>query len=286
MHNKPKYLKKYLKNRLINHVPSEASNIFLFALRRGGSTLLAEAIAGEPGVCFFNEPLACFKEHKEYEERITWLPLLPDSQFFDLSSNHQQKLEIYIKNLLMGNLLQLSNSTKPKFFLKTNRVLMKILNAPFLVDWFSNIQPCQIIFLSRHPASQTLSVLRNKWSWSAVTYFSNVEFMSKYFTSYQISFGQSILSEATEWEKGILNWIIETYFPLYLTKSEVFHVTYEELVLNNLKIMSNIRNYLKLNRHLSNICKTFDKPSSSSIMSDNLSIQMLEKGNRNFLINK
>ena len=33
-----------------------------------------------------------FRGHQEYETRIKWLPLLPDSQFFDLSQE-QERLE-------------------------------------------------------------------------------------------------------------------------------------------------------------------------------------------------
>ena len=281
-------MKKYLRNlkrRLIVNRQGKAANIFLFATRRGGSTFLAEVLASEPGIWFANEPLGCFEALSGYKERIKWLPLLPDSQFFDLLPNQERQLQEYINNLLVGGCPLLGSSSRPKFPLIADRVLLKILNAPFLIDWFCNIKNSQVLFLSRHPAAQTLSVLRNKWPMSAYTYFAKPKFLSHYFTPEKIEFGQRILAEGTDWEKGILNWIMDTYVPLYLSSEKILRITYEELTLIPETVLEFLCKFLNLKDYKS-ICSRIKKPSGSSHLSTESTRRLITQGTRFGLISQ
>ena len=274
-----------LKQQSIFYRPGTESNIFLFAQRRGGSTILAQAIASESGIWFANEPLACFRGHQEYQTRIKWLPLLPDSQFFDLSQEQERQLERYLEALLTLNLRQVGKCFRPKFPLTANRVLLKVLNAPFLIDWFAQRQPCQVLFMPRHPAAQVFSVLSTQWKFSLATYFAKPEFLAQYFTAAQIQLGEKMIKEGNSWQQGIVTWILEVYFPLYLAKQKILRLTYEELTLDPVTVLNRISQELNL-KQTDKIIDRMKRPSWSSIISTESSRQLVQKGDRNGIIRK
>lgn len=276
---------KKLKCQLYFFKKTDKSTIFIFAARRGGSTFLAQTIGTESGVWCSNEPLACFENRWQYEERMEWLPKLLNSQFFDLSAEQEKQVKKYIDALINGGIKHFGSCENPKFPLIVDRVLMKILNAPFLVDWFGQFQPSQVLFLTRHPAGQTISVLRNKWGNSAYTYFAKPEFLARYFSTEQIEFGQLILAEKSEWEKGILNWIIENYYGIYVANDQVLRITYEELTLNPEKTLSYLCEYLNLKEYQKLYAKS-QLPSGSSKLSDSSTINLINNRNAQSLLEK
>ena len=274
-----------LKKQCIFYRSGTEPNIFLFAQRRGGSTILAQAIGSESGIWFANEPLACFKGHYEYYTRIKWLPLLPDSQFFDLSQEHQRQLDHYLEQLLTLKLRQVGRCLRPKFPLTANRVLLKVLNAPFLIDWFAQRQPCQILFLSRHPAAQVFSIFNTSWKFCLETYFAKPEFLAQHFNATQMQLGEKITREGNRWQQGIITWILEVYFPLYLAKQKILRLTYEELIIDPTTVVNRVSQELNL-KHTDKIIETLSLPSWSSRMSTEYSRQLVEQGDRSGIIRK
>ena len=139
-----------------------------------------------------------------------------------------------------------------------------MLNAPFLIDWFAQRQPCQVLFMSRHPAAQVFSVLSTQWSFCLATYFAKPEFLAQYFTAAQIQLGEKIIKEGNDWQQGIIAWILEVYFPLYLAKQKILRLTYEELTLDPVTVLNRVSQELNL-KQTDKIIERMKLPSWSSM---------------------
>ena len=218
------------KKWMIRYCQGSRANIAFAGIRRGGSSLLADLIASQRGIWFANEPFAVFPGHSSERYASRYLPRLPHSQFFGLDSEHDIAVRRYMA-LLNRGAIPIGTCRRTKFPLRADRVCLKILNAPFLTDDFVRRDGMIAIFLVRHPAAQALSVLRLGWGFSAEAYFERPDFLRLYLTDEQIEFGSLVLRNGTDWEKAILNWVVETLFPLKHARELSLCLTYEELVL-------------------------------------------------------
>lgn len=272
-----------LKRKALRYKQGEHPNICVLGIRRGGSTLLADMLAAQPGVWFANEPFAVFKTHLNAHARLErWLPELKHSQFFGLTDEQAEQVDRYIERLNRGE-IPIGTARRTKFPLTADRACIKVLNTPFLADRFADRHGMQSVFLTRHPAAQALSILRQKWGYSAEAYFDKPGFLAGYMTGEQVALGQRLLAEGSDWEKAILNWWVENLYPLRHATLLSDVVTYEELT-------------VKPEQWVARLCKTLgltdpdamlalaNKPSNSSNMSTGDTVKQITGSDRMGLI--
>lgn len=278
-----KNLARSLKRKALRYRQGPKPNICVLGIRRGGSTLLADMIAAQPGVWFANEPFAVFKNHMNAGARLhRWLPELRHSQFFDLSAEQIDQVDRYIA-LLNNGAIPIGTARVPRFPLHADRACIKVLNAPFLADRFAEQHQMLSVFLTRHPAAQALSIIRQKWGYSAEAYFEKPDFLAGYMTGEQIELGQRILADGTDWEKAIVNWWVENLYPLRHAKTLTHVLTYEELT-------------LKIEQWVDTLCKSLQldyprpmltvagRPSNSSNMSTGDTVKQIADSDRMALV--
>ena len=243
------------------------SGIAIVSTRRSGSTLLADVIAANRGIWFANEPFAVFPEHPEFELKSRLLPPKEHSQFFQLSGDELERFETYTNGLLSAAYPQLGTCRRVKFPLLADRVCLKILNAPWMLDWFLAVPNCSTLFLIRHPGAQASSVLRQGWEFAVEAYFRSDEALQLYFNNEQIDLGNKVLRRGDPWEVAILDWIVLNTPGIRCQNPSLQFVYYEELVTNPLEFSEKVLNKGLDLCELRRMNSMFDVPSNSSMMS-------------------
>lgn len=278
-----KNLARALKRKALRYKQGPRPNLCVLGIRRGGSTLLADMIAAQPGIWFANEPFAVFKKHQNAGAQLgRWLPELKHSQFFDLTDEQTAQVDRYV-DLLQRGAIPIGTARHPRFPLTADRCCIKVLNTPFLADRFAQWHGMQSVFLTRHPAAQALSILRQGWGYSAEAYFEKPEFLAEYLTGEQIDLGQRILSNASDWEKAILNWWIENLYPLKHATTLKHVLTYEELTLMPEAWIDTLCDSLQLDDP-AGMLGLANRPSNSSNMSTGDTVKQIAGSNRMGLV--
>ena len=272
-----------LKRKLFVYHQGPRPNIALFAIRRGGSTFLADGIWDEPGMFGVNEPFAGFPGHSIFADRIRkLLPEKPHHQLFELSPDELAQVWAYVQGLCSG-LYRFGTCRRLRVPGFANRTMLKILNAPCLIDWFADTLQMDTVFLCRHPAPQALSVLRQGWGFSAEAYFDSDAFCNKYLTTKQIDLGRSILLGNDAWRKAILNWVIETLLPFRTKSANVLTLTYEELALCTRQTFEIVAHRLGLTT-TERYAQFAAHPSGSSALSTEETKQRIKSGDTRYLL--
>ena len=281
-----KNLARSLKRKALRYRQGDRPNLCVLGIRRGGSTLLADMLAAQPGIWFANEPFAVFDTHINASAKLDrWLPRLKHSQFFDLTDEQTAQVDRYI-TLLQQGAIPIGTARRPHPMLTADRCCIKVLNTPFLADVFAAKHNMQSVFLTRHPAAQALSILRQKWGSSAEAYFDKPDFLAQFMTSEQIELGQRILANKNpegDWEKAILNWWIENLYPLRHAKSFTHVITYEELTLKPELWIETLCESLKLDAPDAMLAVA-NKPSNSSNMSTGDTVKHIAGADRMGLV--
>lgn len=182
--------------------------IIVFALRRGGSTMVSDAIALNRGVWFANEPFAVLPPHPGYELKQRILPPREHTQFFALTPPEQEKVTRYIQGLLAAEFRELGSCSNTKPLLRADRVCLKILNAPWMVSHFADTTDAQILPVLRHPAAQALSVIRQKWGFAVEAYYHARGQIEGAFSQAQWDCMDRVLSGQDAWKIAVLDYAV------------------------------------------------------------------------------
>jgi len=272
-----------VKARAIRRNISE-TGIVIISARRSGSTLLADVIAANRGIWIADEPFAVFSQHQAFELKRQLLPPREHSQYFQLSNDELVRFEEYANGLLDARYPALGTSRRVKFPLIADRVCLKILNAPWMLDWFLAKPRCSTIFLIRHPGAQASSVLRQGWAFAVEAYFRNEEALRLYFNDEQIEFGRDVLRRGNPWEVAILDWIVINTPGIRCKNPLLRFVCYEELATNPADFAENVL-YKDLGLcELERMKSMFDLPSNSSMMSTQHTRRAIEEGDKATLV--
>lgn len=258
--------------------------IIILASRRGGSTVLADVIASNRGVWFANEPFAVFPSHPDLALKQRLLPYREHSQYFDLEGHELEQFRNYVSGLLRAEYSSLGRCRRVKFPFHTNRVCLKILNAPWMLNWFLDNAKGDVIFLTRHPAAQALSVNRQEWDYGVRAYFSRPHALAKVFSSDQIAFGLDILNRNNKWEVAILDWIMTTHHGRASKDPRLIKVAYEHMVVNPTSFCEDILcRRLKLSE-LERMKARFGVPSNSSSLTTQSTLDAIAAGDKEKLL--
>lgn len=216
------------------HHPGAKPDIYVFATRRGGSTWLMELLAAEPGARYVNEPLGPWFGSSAQIMRMPKSFLHGHPVHFE-SEDEEARFREYFELVLSGR----ATVNAPWWFwrrgytFRSDRLIVKILEAKALIGWFATNFPGQVVVFTRHPIPQALSCIRNGWDISALAYLDNWWFQEEHLGPELTAYGRSIMRSGSPLERFVLNWALENYVPLKLIADhpEWMFVSYEECVM-------------------------------------------------------
>lgn len=260
----PRGLAHQAKSRLLRF-DKGAPPIAIFGLRRGGTTMVAETVAANQGVWFANEPFAVLPAHSSYEFKRAHLPEREHSQFFDLDPEEEARFKAYSEGLLSAKHRSLGSCRRPKFFLTADRVCLKILNAPWMINWFEENTDAHILPLLRHPGAQAISVLRRNWGFGVEAYARRMDRIGGQFTPDQKHLIEEIIRSGERWRIAILDYAVCSKIIFQSHRDQV--VRYEDVVAEPERFVDEvlIGRYGLSERQ--RMLETMAKPSGSSMMS-------------------
>ncbi|MAM69586.1 MAG: hypothetical protein CMP91_00390 [Gammaproteobacteria bacterium] len=278
-----KLLKRLLNENLNYHKQGVLPNIAIFSSRRSGSTLLMQMIATNRKTKFIDQPFSLFSSDSY---QLQWLPIFNDGQFIELNDEQEEMVLKYI-HLINNGLLHINESWR--FYHQdhsfiSNRIVYKITDAHCLINWLFNYFKFQTIILTRHPISQSLSVLRNNWNNRAYGFLSNDFYSSNYLTKASYKAAQNIYNNGDDISKHVLGWCLEN-LPLIkeINNANYSFISYEELICESSSVISDLSDKYKLN-NIYAMKKKLDHPSKSmKNLSNSKTIEMVRKKNSEFL---
>ena len=218
-----------IKSRLIRFRPAQPPVVLLGA-RRGGTTMAAGAMANQPGVWFADEPFAVYPNRSRYALRARMLPQAMHSQFFDLGGSDLDAFETYARALLAARLPGIGTARFTKPLLRADRVALKVLNAPWMAEWFRDRTDAWPLVLLRHPGAQAVSVLRQNWGFGLEAYLARPESLEARFTAAQIDAVRAAWDSEDRWRIAVADWIVMTAPLRALRGPRVLQTRYEGIV--------------------------------------------------------
>ena len=273
---------RYLAN---NHRPGPKRDIMLFATRRGGSTWLMEVIAANRGVKPLDQPLSIMTDNLTAAQ-FRRLPKFEAGELVHLVGAEERRVEDVVSRLLSGELTFNAPTIfwRPGFHLRTDRIVLKIVAAKALIDWFDRRFDLDIVYLTRHPIAQSLSCIRNGWTLTTSAYLQNPWFVEHHLGE-QLGMCHDVAANGSPLEQFTLNWALENLVPLRLLpeRPSWLHVSYEECVLEPDATLERTAAALQLDdvRAMRRIMR---KPSWSSGISTPETRRRIEAGDLGFMI--
>lgn len=192
-----------------------------------------EVIAANHGVRYIDQPFALFRAAPGHLAQL----LIPDrSKFLTLDPEEELRVRRFVEGLLDGS-VQVNAPWAPwrrTFHWRTDRVVLKIVSAKTLIDWFDRTFDLRIVYSTRHPIPASLSVLRNGWELSAPPYLRNPHFIEAHLTDAQLALGHDVLRSGAPLEQHVLGWTLENLVPLRLLPERPLwlFVSYEQAMLD------------------------------------------------------
>lgn len=268
-------------------------DIYIFTIVRAGSTWLTEIINSQPGIKTVSEPLST--NNKDQISVLTkyFGSMFLEERYISLTDREKELMVKYFSDLSLGKTLRSLYwrdlfSRSHSFF--TNRTLFKTHKISSLLLFFDDKFDIDIIYLIRHPISNSISRIRKGWN-HYIKHYLDDEYFRGLLDGNLINFIEKINMEGTILEKFVASWCLENWvFLRTLQKQEVFKnnitlVTYEELVLQPEKVIKKL--YLNLNlTELHRMFKHVNIPSHGIIHSTKQTKENIIAGNRDYLLNR
>lgn len=213
--------------------PSGKPHVFIFATRRGGSTLIRDLIYSQPGFNYIAQPFNVW----QYHPYTHYLPELGLGQYTCLSASEKSILKDYLDKLLSREYILRSQWQfwKKSYHWIWERYVVKILAAKAMIGWFEDTysKVADIVYMTRHPIPTSLSAIKRGFFPTAAAYYlKNISFKERFLSGETIDLGNEILKNGSLLEKSVLNWCLENIIPLRLWKQKSWvTVSYESLVL-------------------------------------------------------
>ncbi|MEE4212507.1 MAG: hypothetical protein V2I43_24950, partial [Parvularcula sp.] len=205
------------------------------------------------------------------------------SHFFALDDASLERFAEYTGILLEAKARELGTCRKTKFPLRSDRVCLKILNAPWMIDWFCRQVDADIITIVRHPAAQALSVLRQGWAFPLEAYATRIRQMNHSFTEAQMAFIEEAMARGDPWTKALVDWVI-TSLPLREGGDHsVIRVRYEDVVANKAGFVDDVLIGRCGLSDKAAMIKAISRPSGSSRMSQDATNRAIQNNDSEHL---
>lgn len=255
--------------------------VFLFAHRRGGSTLLMESIAAAGKYRYSDQPLSITSNSFNYLQQI---PHPEHYRHISLDSETEQdEMTRFIDSIINGDKIVSAqwNPFRKGFHMKYDSSVLKLLNANPLIDWFIDKYPeASFIYLSRNPVNQSVSCMRNNWKLESRGFLNSTYYINKYVNDSQLEVLKGALNNENRLEAYVANWVLDA-IPILSSKnkSRIKIVRYEDLVKDD-EVKSELANELELNERI--FIDFFKLPSKSSKkLSKDETLQKIKTDNYN-----
>jgi hypothetical protein len=209
-----------------------ARPILVLGLRRGGSTMVSDAVIANRGVWFANEPYAILPAHPAYETKRRLVPPPRHSHFFDLDAAAEAPFARYTSMLLSARPADVGTCRRARFPLTADRVCLKILNATWMIDWFAARTDAHLLTVLRHPGAQALSVMDRGWGYPVEAYLERPETLERAFSPAQIDRLRSAAASGDPWETALADWIVTSHPLRRMGPETVLRWRYEDIVLD------------------------------------------------------
>ena len=254
------------------HTTSNYKDIFLYASRRSGSTLLMEVIASNKLITYSDQP---FGLYTITPWNLNLLPLFEYSQIISLDKKEEVLIKNYVSGILKGNIF--ANAPwrfwRYGLFINSNRTILKITDAKSAIDWFDKKFSPYTVVMTRHPIPQALSVIKNGWELTGKAFTRNDFYRKNYLSKDQFKYCTDIYKKGTTLQKHVLDWTLENLVMLKLLPKRAHwkHVSFEHLVVNSTDIINSLSSSLELG-DIDKMKNVLNKPSKSTKLKSNLKI--------------
>jgi len=217
-----------------SHRPGDANDVALFAARRGGSTWMMQVIAAAPSFRSLDQPFSVMTANLTpgHYRRI---PKYSHGQIVSPALDDLAELRHYVDSLLAGE-IPLNAPYRPwqrSFRRKTSRQVLKIVGAKDLICWMSDEFDLDVVLFTRHPITQAMSCIRNRWTLTARAYLDNPRFIEQNLDAKLEAACHDILKNGSPLDRFVMNWGLEHLTPLRALpeRSEWIVASYEATVL-------------------------------------------------------
>ena len=214
--------------------------VLVFGVRRGGSTMLTDAISANSGVWFADEPYAMFEKRLGHAEKSARLFTPKHSHFFGLSEDDQKQFAAFTHDLLSAHFRSMGTARRTKPLLRADRACLKILNAPWMLPWFAQETDAHIIAVTRHPGAQAKSVLRQGWQFPVEAYLGRPDILEAVFSPAQLTYARDIFDDGDPWQIAVLDWVVTSHPLRHAKGPKVSQVSYEEIVTDPTKFIDTV----------------------------------------------
>lgn len=220
----------------VRYRQGERPAIGLFCSRRGGSTWLMEIIGANRGVLPLNQPVEAFTPNLTPYQHAR-LPAFDRGVIVHPDAEEEAELKAYTDELLAGRMRVNAPHRfwRRDFSFRTDRLLLKIIDAKPMMDWFDTHYNLDIVYLVRHPVPQSLSCIRNGWGTSTKAYLRNEWFVEEVIADPAAAdMARRLADKGTDLERMVLNWTVENLYPLKVLadRPHWLALSYEETVLD------------------------------------------------------
>jgi hypothetical protein len=153
----------------------------------------------------------------------------------NLDAEEEGEFKAYTDELLAGRMRVNAPHRfwRRDFSFRTDRLLLKIIDAKAMMDWFDTHYDLDIVYLVRHPVPQALSCLRNEWGTSTKGYLRNEWFVEEVIANpATVDMARRLADHGTDLERMVLNWTVENLYPLKVLadRPQWLTLSYEETV--------------------------------------------------------
>lgn len=271
----------------VRHDPGEQRPICLFCTRRGGSTWLMETIGAARGMLPLNQPLEILTPNlTPYQYRR--LPKFDRGQVVLPEADQEQALQEYVDDLLAGR-IRVNAPHRPwrsDFHWRTDRLLLKIVDAKPMMDWFDATYDVDVVYLLRHPVPQALSCLRNGWDTTTLAYTRSRRFVDEVLGDPALaSYAEEVDRDGTGLERFVVNWVVENLAPLQVLadRPSWLVLSYEESVVDREQTLQTVASRLGLT-DLDRMRQASERSSRSSGMSTDSTRAAIVSGDHTALV--
>lgn len=267
----------------VRHRPGEKKDICVFCTRRGGSTWLMETIAANRGVLPMNQPVEILSPNMT-PEHYRRLPKFDRGQVVHPDPDQEQELREYTDDLMAGRLRVNAPHAfwRPDFSFRTDRLLLKILDAKPMMDWFDQNYDVSIAYLVRHPVPQALSCARNGWGTTTRAYTRNEWFVEEVLGDRGLRDHLERLDrEGSPLQRYVANWAVENLYPLRVLsrRPEWTSLSYEECVVDRDRVFEMLCRRLDLS-DVERMERSAARASRSSSLSSQAGRDAIRTGDR------
>jgi len=267
----------------VQYRPGPKPPIALFCTRRGGSTWLMELIGANRGVLPLNQPLEILTPNLT-PHQYKRLPKFDLGQIVHPDLGQERELRAYTDDLMAGRIRVNAPHAfwRRDFQFRTDRLLLKIVDAKPMMDWFDATYHPDIAYLVRHPVPQAMSCIRNGWSTTTKAYLRNEWFIDEVLADrHLLTYAHTVDDTGTDLERFVLNWVVENLYPLRVLadRPHWLALSYEECVTDQDATLRRVGERLDVGdtdrmRHAAL------RVSRSSSLSDDGSVSAIRSGDR------